>query len=136
VSGEADQQAPKRGPIEAQLRVGLLIVQVLAVLMVTFAVAVVVVAFRDDDPSGRTRVLTVAFGFILLPAIVLFFTARSARARLFVRAESAKLYCVLTGVFTVAAAIPLLRGIAGVLLLVVGLFVITAAVLYRWKETV
>jgi hypothetical protein len=134
VSDEADQQAPQRGPIEGQLRVGLVIIQTLAALMVVFAVVIVVVAFRGDDPSGRTRVLTVAFSFILLPAVVLFFTARSARARLFVHAKSAKLYCVLTGVFTVAASIPLLRGIAGVLLLVVGLFVLTAAVLYRWKE--
>ena len=134
MSGEASQEAPQRGPIEAQLRVGLVIVQCLAALMVVFAVAIVVVAFRGDDPSARTGALKVAFAFILLPAVVLFYTARSARARLFVHARSAKLYCVLAGVFTVMASLPLLRGIAGMLLLVVGLFVLTAAVLYRWKE--
>ena len=134
MSGAADQEAPQRGPIEAQLRVGLLIVQVLAGLMVLLAVATVVVAFQDDGADDRGRALQVAFAFILLPAVVLFFTARSARARLYTQARSAKLYSVLAGVFTLVAAIPLLGGLTGVLLLVVGLFVLTAAVLYRWKD--
>ncbi len=134
MSGRADQEAPQRGPIEAQLRVGLLIVQALAGLMVLLAVATVVVAYQDDDLDVRKRALQVAFSFVLLPAVVLFFTARAARARLIAHARSAKLYSVLAGVFTLVAAIPLLGGLAGVLLLVVGLFVLTAAVLYRWRE--
>jgi len=133
VSGDAGQEAPQRGPIEAQLRVGLVLVQAMAGLMVLVAVATVMVAYQDDDIDVRARALQVAFAFILLPAAVLFFTARSARARLFVHARSAKLYSVLAGVFTLLAAIPLLGGLAGVLLLGVGLFVTTAAVLYRWK---
>jgi hypothetical protein len=134
VSGEADQEAPQRGPIEAQLRVGLVIVQALGGLMVLLAVVTGFVAFQDDDTEDPMQALLVAFAFVLLPAVVLFFTARSARARLFVHAPSAKLFSVLTGVFTVLAGIPLLGNLTGVLLLVVGLFVLTAALLYRWKE--
>ena len=134
MSGEVSQEAPQRGPIEAQLRVGLLLVQAMGGLMVLLAVASIVVAYQDDDIDARRRALQVGFAFLLLPAVVLFFTARSARARLYTQARSAKLYSVLSGVFTLVAALPLLGGLTGVLLLVVGLFVLTAAVLYRWKE--
>ena len=69
--------------------------------------------------------------FLLLPGLVLFFTARSARRRLAAQVVSARLFSILTGVFALLAGLPLLTTVFGLVCIVAGLFTLTAALLLK-----
>ena len=60
--------------------------------------------------------------FLLLPGLVVFFTARSARRRLAAQVVSARLFSILAGVFALLAGLPLLTTVFGLVSVVAGLF--------------
>jgi len=129
MSGPRNEEAPRPSAIHSQARVGLMLVQVLGLALLVFAVYILVVGFGDDDPDVRTRAVLLSLGLMVLPGVVLVFTARGARQRLATQAPSTKTWCVLSGVFSVLAGLPLVQTFLGLALLVVGLFTVTAAVL-------
>ncbi len=130
MGGSAAEEAPRRSPIERQLAAGLVVVLVMAALIVVYG-AVYVVSGWNGGERDRFTTLQIGFVFLLLPGIVVFFTARSARRRLKAQVVSARLYSILTGVFAMLAALPLLATVIGLLTMVVGLFTLTAALLLK-----
>ena len=127
-------QAPPRSPLEGQVKVGLMVVQVIAALLVVYGVGYIVTSWDGD--SGRTRfeALEVGVAFLMLPGVVVFFTARSARRRLRAQVVSARLWSILTGAFAVLAALPLLSTLVGLASIVAGLFTLTAGLLLKRAE--
>lgn len=126
-----DGPPPPTGPIAGQLRAGLLLAQLCGALLVILAVALIVFAFRGDDTDVRKEAVQVGFSLMMLPGLVVCLTARSARRRLSVGAASARLWGILTGAFTILAALPLLSHFSGALLIIVGLFTLTSALLLK-----
>jgi hypothetical protein len=124
-------EKPVRGPLERQLNVGLMVVQVIAVLIVVYAVAFVWAGWDGDGDRTRFDTLQVAVVFLLLPGLVVFFTARSARRRLAAQVVSARLFGILAGVFALLAGLPLLTTVFGLVCVVAGLFTLTAAFLLK-----
>jgi lysylphosphatidylglycerol synthetase-like protein (DUF2156 family) len=124
-------QKPPRNPLERQLGVGLMVVQVIAALIAVYAVVFVVMAWNGDSDRTRYEALQVAVVFLLLPGLVVLFTARSARRRLTAQVVSARLFSILTGVFAMLAGLPLLSTVFGLVCVVAGLFVLTAALLLK-----
>jgi hypothetical protein len=124
-------QASPRGPLEKQLNVGLMVVQVVSVLIVVYAVAFVALAWDGDGERSATESLQIAVVFLALPGVVVFFTARSARRRLAAQVVSARLFGILTGVFALLAGLPLLSTVFGVVSVVAGLFTLSAAFLLK-----
>ena len=125
-----DETAPARSPLERQLNVGLMVVMVIAVLIMVYAVAFVVTSWDGGD-RPRFEALQLAVVFLLIPGVVVFFTARSARRRLHEQVVSARLFSILAGVFAVLAGLPLLSTVFGVVCVVAGLFTLTAALLLK-----
>ena len=117
--------------MERQLNVGLMVVQVAAVLLVVWGVALVVDAWDGSGERSRFETLQVAIVFLFLPGLVVLFTARSARRRLREQVVSARLFSILTGAFAVLAALPLLGTVFGIVGVVAGLFTLTAGFLLR-----
>ena len=124
-------EAPVRGPVERQLNAGLMVVMAVAALIVAYAVLYVVLAWDGDGERTRFASIQVAVVFLLLPGLVVFFVARSARRRLAVQAISARLWSILTGVFALLAGLPLLTTVFGLASIAAGLFTLTAAVLLK-----
>ena len=124
-------EKPVRGPLERQLNVGLMVVQVIAALIVVYAVAFVWDGWDGDGERTRFDTLQVAVVFLLLPGLVVFFTARSARRRLAAQVVSARLFSILAGVFALLAGLPLLTTVFGLVCVVAGLFTLTAAFLLK-----
>ena len=116
--------------MERQLRVGLMVVQVVSALIAVYGVVYVVASWDGDDRS-RFEVLQVALVFLLLPSVVVFLTARSARRRLRDQVVSARLFSMLAGAFALLAALPLLGTVFGIVSAVAGLFTLTAGFLLR-----
>ncbi len=127
-------ETPQRSPIERQLNVGLMVVQVVAALIVVYAVAFVALAWDGDGERSAAESLQIALVFMALPGAVVFFTARSARRRLADKVVSARLYGLLAGGFAVLAGLPLLATVFGMVSVVAGLFTLTAAFLLK-KES-
>jgi hypothetical protein len=126
-----DKTAPARSPLERQLNIGLMVVEVVAALLAVYAVAFVVAGWDGDGERTRFEALQVALVFLLLPGLVVFFTARSARRRLTEQVVSARLFSILTGVFAMLAGFPLLSTVFGVVSVAAGLFTLTAALLLK-----
>jgi hypothetical protein len=126
-----NEEAPQRSAIERQLNVGLMVVMVVAALIVVYGV--VYIAQAGDPGSERTRseAVAVAAVFLMLPGIVVFFTARSARRRLRDQVVSARLFAILAGVFALLAGLPLLSTAFGLVAVAAGLFTLTAALLLK-----
>ncbi len=125
------ETAPARSAIERQLNLGLMVVQVIAALIVVYGLVFVVASWDGDGGRPRFEALQLALVFLFLPGMVVFFTARSARRRLKEQVVSARLFSVLTGVFTLLASLPLLATVFGVVGVVAGLFTLTAALLLK-----
>jgi len=128
------EQAPARSPIERQLNVGLMVAMVVSALIVVYGVVYVAGAWDGDGERDRFTSLQIAVVFLLLPGVVVFFTARSARRRLTEQVVSARLYGILTGVFALLAGLPLLRTLLGLVSVVAGLFTLTAALLMKKEQ--
>jgi hypothetical protein len=126
-----DTTAPSRSPIERQLNVGLMVVMVVAVLLAVYGIAYVVTAWDGQGDHTRFESLQIALVFLMLPGVVVFFTARAARRRLMAQVVSARLFGVLAGVFAMLAGVPVLTTVFGVVLVVSGLFTLTAALLLK-----
>ena len=124
-------ETPQRSPIERQLNVGLMVVQVVSALILVYAVAYVAFAWDGDGERTAFESLQVALVFLALPGLVVFFTARSARRRLADQVVSARLFGMLAGGFALLAGLPLLATVFGVVSVVAGLFTLTAAFLLR-----
>jgi hypothetical protein len=122
---------PVRSPLERQLNVGLMIVQVISALVVIYGVVFVVASWDGDGDRSRFEAIQLAMVFLLLPGLVVFFTARSARRRLRDQVVSARLFSMLAGGFALLAAFPLLGTVFGVVSAVAGLFTLTAAFLLK-----
>jgi hypothetical protein len=133
VSGQARavDEAPSRSPIERQVNAGLMVVMVLAALIVVYAVAYVARFWDGDGDLTRFEALRIAVVFLLLPGVVVFFTARSARRRLLAQVVSARLYSILSGVFAMLAGLPILGTVFGLLSVAAGLFTLVAAILMK-----
>jgi lysylphosphatidylglycerol synthetase-like protein (DUF2156 family) len=129
--GSTPEEAPVRGPAERQLNAGLMVVMAVAALIVAYAVLYVVLAWDGDGERTRFASIQVAVVFLLLPGLVVFFVARSARRRLAVQAISARLWGILTGVFALLAGLPLLTTVFGLASVAAGLFTLTAALLLK-----
>jgi hypothetical protein len=126
---ESAQAAP-RSPIERQLHVGLMVVMVVAALIVVYGVALIA-GVGDDGDRSRFEMVQVAVVLLMLPGLVVFFTARSARRRLREQVVSARLFSILAGVFALLAALPLLGTVFGIVCAVAGLFTLTAGLLLK-----
>jgi lysylphosphatidylglycerol synthetase-like protein (DUF2156 family) len=126
-----DDKAPPRSPMERQLNVGLMVVQVVAALVVVYGVVFVVSSWDGDGDRTRFEALQVAFVFLLLPGLVVLFTARSARRRLKDQVVSARLFSILAGAFALLASLPLLTTVFGIVIAVAGLFTVTAAFMLK-----
>jgi hypothetical protein len=126
-----DTTAPSRSPIERQLNVGLMAVMVVAVLLVVYGIAYVAGAWDGQADHTRFESLEIALVFLMLPGAVVFFTARAARRRLMAQVVSARLFGILAGVFAMLAGVPVLTTVFGVVLVVSGLFTLTAALLLK-----
>ena len=131
VTGIPATGPPERNPLERQLNVGLMVVMVVAALILVYGVAYVVISWDGDAERSRFESLQVAVVFLMLPGVVVFLTARSARRRLREQVVSARLYGILAGVFAMLAALPILATVFGVVCLVAGLFTLTAALLLK-----
>jgi hypothetical protein len=127
-------ETPQRSPIERQLNVGLMVVQVVSALIVVYAVAFVALAWDGDGERSRAESLQVAVVLLALPGAVVFFTARSARRRLADQAVSARLFGMLAGGFAVLAGLPLLGTVFGLVSVAAGLFTLTAAFLLKREQ--
>ena len=123
-------EEPRRGPIERQLNIGLMVVMVVAALMLVYGVVYVVMSWNGGD-RPRSEALQLAIVFLFLPGSVVFFTARSAHRRLKEQQVSARLFSILAGLFSVFAALPLLGTVFGIVGAVAGLFTLTAAYLLK-----
>jgi hypothetical protein len=124
-------ETPERSPIERQLNVGLMVVQVVAALILVYAVVYVALAWDGDAERSAAQSLQVALVFLALPGAVVFFTARSARRRLADQVVSARLFGMLAGGFALLAGLPLLATVFGILSVAAGLFTLTAAFLLK-----
>ena len=124
-------ETPQRSPMERQLNVGLMVVQVVSALIVVYAVAFVALAWDGDGERSAAESLQIALVFMALPGAVVFFTARSARRRLADQVVSARLYGLLAGGLAVLAGLPLLATVFGMVSVVAGLFTLTAAFLLK-----
>jgi hypothetical protein len=124
-------ETPQRSPIERQLNIGLMVVQVVSALIVVYAVAFVALAWDGDGERTAVESLQVALVFLALPGAVVFVTARSARRRLADQVVSARLYGMLAGGFALLAGLPLLTTVFGMVSLIAGLFTLTAAFLLK-----
>ncbi|MEZ5097807.1 MAG: hypothetical protein R2731_18040 [Nocardioides sp.] len=107
--------------LRAALRVALGVV-LLLVLGCGLAIADLV-RHRATNPSG-TSYLAALLG---ISALVLLFTARAALRLLPARDEVARRWALSSGALTLLAALPLLTGFLGVVVVAVGLFLLTAA---------
>jgi lysylphosphatidylglycerol synthetase-like protein (DUF2156 family) len=123
--------APQRSPVERQVGIGLITLMVLSALIVVYGVVYLVSSWNGDEDRTRFDSLRIAVVFLMLPGVVVFFTARSARRRLKAQVVSARLYSILSGVFGMLAGIPLLTVIFGLLTFVAGLFTLVAALLLK-----
>jgi uncharacterized membrane protein HdeD (DUF308 family) len=126
----AVSETAPRGPMQKQLNAALMVVMVMAALIVVYGVVYV----ANNDPDGersQAAAIKVAAVFLVLPGVVVFFTARSARRRLKLQVVSARLFGILAGAFAVLAGLPILSTVIGILTLVVGLFTLTAALLLK-----
>ena len=124
-------EAPQRSPVERQVGIGLITLMVLSALIVVYGVVYLVSSWNGDEDRTRFDSLRIAVVFLMLPGVVVFFTARSARRRLKAQVVSARLYSILSGVFGMLAGIPLLTVIFGLLTFVAGLFTLVAALLLK-----
>jgi lysylphosphatidylglycerol synthetase-like protein (DUF2156 family) len=104
---------------------------VLSALIVVYGVVYLVSSWNGDEDRTRFDSLRIAVVFLMLPGVVVFFTARSARRRLKAQVVSARLYSILSGVFGMLAGIPLFTVIFGLLTFVAGLFTLVAALLLK-----
>jgi lysylphosphatidylglycerol synthetase-like protein (DUF2156 family) len=127
----AMSDAPVRSPMERQLSIGLMVVMVAAALLIAYAVAYVAAAWDGDGDRTRSAAMQVALVFLVLPGAVVFFTARSARRRLGIQVVSARLFGILTGIFAILAALPVITTIFGLVLVAAGLFTLTAAIMLK-----
>jgi len=132
--GSTPEQAPVRGPVERQVNIGPMVIMVVAALIVVYAVDFVVSAWDGDGDRSRLQAIQVSAVFLLLPGLVVFFVARSARRRLAAHAASARLWCILAGAFALLAGLPLITTVFGLVSTVAGLFTLTAALLLRRSE--
>ena len=123
-------EGPLRGPMEKQLNAALMVVMVMALVIVVYG-AVYIATNDPDVDRSQASAIQVAVVFLMLPGLVVFFTARSARRRLKLQVVSARLFGILTGAFAVLAGLPILSTVIGILTLVVGLFTLTAALLLK-----
>jgi hypothetical protein len=123
--------APQRSPVERQVGIGLITLMVLSALIVVYGVVYLVSSWNGDEDRTRFDSLRIAVVFLMLPGVVVFFTARSARRRLKAQVVSARLYSILSGAFGMLAGIPLLTVIFGLLTFVAGLFTLVAALLLK-----
>jgi len=124
-------ETPQRSPLQRQLNIGLMVVQVVAALIVVYAVAFVAFAWDGDGERSAVESLQVALVFLALPGLVVFFTARSARRRLADQVVSARLFGMLAGGLALLAGLPLLATVFGVISVAAGLFTLTAAFLLK-----
>jgi uncharacterized membrane protein HdeD (DUF308 family) len=88
-------------------------------------------AWDGDGERSRSEALGVAIVFLILPGIVVLFTAYSARRRLTAQVVSARLFSILTGIFAMLAGLPVLTTPFGLVLVVSGLFTLTCAILLK-----
>ena len=126
-----EDEAPRRGPLERQLNIGLMVVVVSAALLVIYGVAFVASAWDGDGERSRSEALGVSVVFLILPGIVVLFTAYSARRRLTAQVVSARLFGILAGIFAMLAGLPVLTTVFGMVLVVSGLFTLTCAILLK-----
>ena len=133
-AGTEEGKPPRPDAIEVQLRIGLLLVQLLGAALFAFGLGYMFWRFSEGDPSGRAESVGVLLAFFLLPGVVLFFTARSARQRVRAHAASARLWGILSGVFALLASLPFLRLWVGPVAAFLGLFTLTAGWLFRRPE--
>jgi hypothetical protein len=124
-------ESPQRSPIERQLNAGLMVVMVVAALIIVYGVAYVATSWNGTADRSRFEAIQIAVVFLFLPGAVVLFTARSARRRLREQVVSAKLFGVLTGVFAIMAGLPLVTNVFGLVCVVTGLFTLTAALLLK-----
>ena len=129
--GSAEETAPRRGPLERQLNVGLMVVLVSAALLVFYGVAFIVSAWDGEGERSRSEALSISIVFLILPGIVVLFTAYSARRRLTAQVVSARLFGILSGIFAMLAGLPVLATVFGLVLAVSGLFTLTCAILLK-----
>ena len=127
--GSPEVTTPRRGPLERQLNVGLMVVLVSAVLLVVYGVAVAVPGGGGE--RSRSEALGISIVFLILPGVVVLFTAYSARRRLTAQVVSARLFSVLAGIFAMLAGLPVLTTVFGLVLAVSGLFTLTCAFLLK-----
>ena len=129
--GSPENAAPRRSPLERQLNIGLMVVMVVAALLVFYGVAFIASAWDGDGERSRSEALAVASVFLILPGLVVLFTAYSARRRLTAQVVSARLFGILTGIFAMLAGLPVLTTVFGLVLVVSGLFTVTCAILLK-----
>ena len=129
--GSPEETTPRRGPLERQLNVGLMVVLVSAALLVVYGVAFAASAWDGDGERSRSEALGVSIVFLILPGLVVLFTAYSARRRLTAQVVSARLFSVLAGIFAMLAGLPVLTTVFGLVLAVSGLFTFTCAFLLK-----
>ena len=130
----AEGEAPRRGPIERQVGLGLMVVMVMAALIVVYGVGYVVSRWDGEGDQTRFDALRIAIVFLFLPGFVVFFTARSARRRLRAQVVSARLFSILSGAFAMRAGLPILGTVFGLLSVVAGLFTLVASVLLKKED--
>jgi hypothetical protein len=129
--GSPEETAPRRGPLERQLNVGLMVVVVSAVLLVVYGVAFIASAWNGDGERSRSEALGVSIVFLILPGVVVLLTAYSARRRLTAQVVSARLFSILAGIFAMLAGLPVLTTVFGLVMVVSGLFTLTCAILLK-----
>jgi hypothetical protein len=127
----AMSDAPTRSPIQRQLNIGLMVVMVAAALLIVYAVVYVAAAGGGGGDRTRAEAIPVAIVFLVLPGTIVFFTARSAHRRLAIQVVSARLFGILTGIFAILAALPVITTVFGLVLVAAGLFTLTAAIMLK-----
>lgn len=127
----ATEHGPRRRPLERQLNAGLMVVMVVAALIAAYGILYVVMGWDGDGDRSRFESLQVGLVFLLLPGLVVFFTARSARRRLLEQVVSARLFSILAGAFAMLLGLPLILTVFGPVALVAGLFTLTCALLLK-----
>jgi uncharacterized membrane protein HdeD (DUF308 family) len=108
-----------------------MVVLVSAALLVFYGVAFIVSAWDGDGERSRSEALAVSIVFLILPGVVVLFTAYSARRRLTAQVVSARLFSILAGIFAMLAGLPVLTTVFGLILVVAGLFTLTCAFLLK-----
>ena len=91
-------------------------------------------AWDGDGERSRSEALGVSVVFLILPGVVVLFTAYSARRRLTAQVVSARLFSILAGVFAMLAGLPVLTTVFGLVLVVSGLFTLTCAILLKREQ--